>query len=289
MIRPAPTNPALRRIRRMPRRALGLLRYAVARADGCLRGQPCPACGHPSVVRSRPALTPGLIQAWELSPEWIARFEHREGTYCPVCGNNERARQLARVLVETLNRDYQLSARSLAELVAAPALASLRLAEINSCGGLHRWLQLLPGVVYSESGATDGVRQEDLMSLTFGDASFDLVLTSETLEHVPDVPRALAEIRRILRPGGQHVFTVPVIWDRPRSRTCAQRQGETLVHLRPPSYHGSPGQREEDMMVMTEFGADLMETLAHAGFEVSLEKDAVNPALCTFVTRKAAS
>jgi SAM-dependent methyltransferase len=255
--------------------------------DGCLRGQPCPACGHPSVVRSRPALTPGLIQAWELSPEWVARFEHREGTYCPVCGNNERARQLARVLVENLNRDYQLAARSLAELVTAPTLASLRLAEINSCGGLHRWLRQLPGLVYSEYGGTDGVRHEDLMNLTFADATFDLVLTSETLEHVPDVPRALAEIRRILRPGGQHVFTVPVICDRPRSRTCALLQGETLVHLRPPSYHGSPGQRAEDMMVMTEFGADLMETLARAGFEVGLEQDAANPALCTFITRKA--
>ena len=39
---------------------------------------------------------------------------------------------------------------------------------------------------------------------------FDLVLTSETLEHVPDPRLALRETLRVLRPGGRHVFTVPL-------------------------------------------------------------------------------
>ena len=41
--------------------------------------------------------------------------------------------------------------------------------------------------------------------------SFDLILTSETLEHVPDLHAALREIHRVLAPGGRHVFTVPVL------------------------------------------------------------------------------
>ena len=55
----------------------------------------------------------------------------------------------------------------------------------------------------------DGFRSEDLTRLTYSDASFDLVLTSETLEHVPDLEAALREIRRVLVPGGRHIFTIP--------------------------------------------------------------------------------
>lgn len=43
----------------------------------------------------------------------------------------------------------------------------------------------------------------DAQALPFPDASFDVVLANFMLYHVPDRPRALAEIRRVLRPGGQ--------------------------------------------------------------------------------------
>jgi SAM-dependent methyltransferase len=41
------------------------------------------------------------------------------------------------------------------------------------------------------------------------DASVDIVLATETLEHVPEPPVFLAEARRVLRPGGRIVLTVP--------------------------------------------------------------------------------
>lgn len=43
----------------------------------------------------------------------------------------------------------------------------------------------------------------DAQALPFPDASFDVVLANFMLYHVPDRPRALAEIRRVLRPGKQ--------------------------------------------------------------------------------------
>lgn len=42
-----------------------------------------------------------------------------------------------------------------------------------------------------------------------GDASVDLVLATETLEHVLEPGAFLAEARRVLRPGGRLVITVP--------------------------------------------------------------------------------
>ena len=42
----------------------------------------------------------------------------------------------------------------------------------------------------------------DVQELPFDDASFDVVIANHMLYHVPDRPRALAEIRRVLVPGG---------------------------------------------------------------------------------------
>lgn len=42
--------------------------------------------------------------------------------------------------------------------------------------------------------------------MPFGDASFDIVVSSFVLQLVPHRPRALAEIRRVLRPGGVFAF-----------------------------------------------------------------------------------
>jgi SAM-dependent methyltransferase len=49
----------------------------------------------------------------------------------------------------------------------------------------------------------------DLLALPFPDASVDRVIASEVLEHIPDDVTALAEIFRVLRPGGRVAVTVP--------------------------------------------------------------------------------
>jgi SAM-dependent methyltransferase len=45
--------------------------------------------------------------------------------------------------------------------------------------------------------------------LPFGDGAFDLVVCTETLEHVRDVQLLLSEIRRVLEPGGRLAVTTP--------------------------------------------------------------------------------
>lgn len=51
----------------------------------------------------------------------------------------------------------------------------------------------------------------DLRKLPFADGSFDVVFASHVLEHIKEDDQALAEIRRILRPGGFAILPVPVI------------------------------------------------------------------------------
>jgi SAM-dependent methyltransferase len=45
--------------------------------------------------------------------------------------------------------------------------------------------------------------------MPFADSTFDMVFSNSVLEHIPTIDRTLAEVGRILRPGGELAFTVP--------------------------------------------------------------------------------
>jgi len=84
----------------------------------------------------------------------------------------------------------------------------------------------------------------DIENMPFGDAAFETVVCTEVLEHVPYPERALAEIRRVLRPGGLLLGSVPsrsLIWRlRFLSSTCP---GEEPFHneYRPPEVRAMLG------------------------------------------------
>jgi SAM-dependent methyltransferase len=64
-----------------------------------------------------------------------------------------------------------------------------------------------------DAGALDGQAREtvvaDMRSLPFEDGAFASVLSVQSLEHVPDPERAVAEAARVLEPGGMAVFVTP--------------------------------------------------------------------------------
>jgi ubiquinone/menaquinone biosynthesis C-methylase UbiE len=54
-----------------------------------------------------------------------------------------------------------------------------------------------------------GLVQGDAQSLPFADAAFDLVVSCETIEHVPSADSAVREMHRVTRPGGKLLLTTP--------------------------------------------------------------------------------
>ncbi|NUR05588.1 MAG: methyltransferase domain-containing protein [Nocardioidaceae bacterium] len=58
-------------------------------------------------------------------------------------------------------------------------------------------------------GAEADVKQGDALSLPFADGEFDRVVAAEVLEHIPADTAAIAELARVLRPGGTIAVTVP--------------------------------------------------------------------------------
>ena len=59
------------------------------------------------------------------------------------------------------------------------------------------------------AGAEADIKQGDALNLPFADGEFDRVIAAEVLEHIPADELAIAELVRVLRPGGTIAVTVP--------------------------------------------------------------------------------
>jgi SAM-dependent methyltransferase len=205
----------------------------------------CPVCGGDRFINES-VLWPELIAQWELSPDEVAYINLQQGFCCANCKNNLRTMTLAAALTgafgfvgtfEDFCRDH-------------PGIRHLTVLEINPAKNLSPFLQVLP------KHALHSFPQIDMHRMTFPDSSIDVIIHSDTLEHVSDSKAALEESRRILKPGGHLFYTVPIVV----GRLTRSRRGL------PPSYHGTPGKNREDCIVQKEYGADFWCEIFEAGF-----------------------
>ncbi len=206
--------------------------------------KPCTVCGGNNFSNNE-VLWPELIDAWELDTHEVDYINRQQGFACSECGNNLRSLALA----DSILSAYNFSG-TLLQFVDSDIAKNLKILEINEAGGLSSVLKMLPDhqlVQYPEY---------DMTKLSFESEGFDLVVHSDTLEHVPDPVKGLSECCRVLRSNGKCIFTVPVIVD----RMSRSRIGLTA------SYHGQSGVPADDQIVCTEFGADVWQTVIKAGF-----------------------
>lgn len=194
----------------------------------------------------------------------------REAFVCHNCFALGRAEALGRVLVHRLARGGESSVAELAR-----RRSDLRIHEFGFVGGLvdtlrgQSWFTVsdyFDGVPPGTVGPV-GVRCENLTQLTFADDSFDLGISQDVMEHVPDPTRGFAEAARVLRPGGSHIFTISQNPNRPFSVTRARLEAGKVQHVLPPEYHGDPV-RAEGALVFTDFGADLKAMLEKLGLHL---------------------
>lgn len=242
----------------------------------------CSACGVQATYQYFDVINDRLAKEWEINSELQMRYSERESMHCSHCRCSARLRALAKAVTLTLDE----GSPSLADTIDRGKFKAMKVAEINACGDLHEILKKIPGLKYSEYAPKNKViKHEDLQNLSYKSDSFDLVLTSDTLEHVPDYQSAIREVHRILKPGSYHIFTVPLIFSR-KTRRRIKIEGNEILPVLNPSYHGAG---EPDNLVSTELGIDFLGVLKSAGFQTSiyfgnpLDKNEVN---YVFVSRK---
>jgi SAM-dependent methyltransferase len=193
----------------------------------------------------------------------------RETGACSICAASNRQRQMAK-LIRTI---YNLK-----EEGAFCFPTEFNLYNTESTGPLHTALATaIPRYTCSEyfgyhveRGANiNGVLHQDMQNFTFLDNQFDLILSSDVMEHIPNPYDAHREIFRILKSGGRHIFTVPFYpWEALDEVRAIERDGQT-EYLNEEMYHSDPVRPEEGILVYTIFGLQMIVTLASIGFIVS--------------------
>lgn len=117
-----------------------------------------------------------------------------------------------------------------------------------------------------------GVRCENLENQTFTDESFDIVVTTDVMEHVYQPELAYREVFRTLRPGGLYVHSVPIYKELVRSVRYAalDADGKITYLVTPPEYHGNPVD-DAGSLVTHHYGYEHHSDIAEwTGFDVEI-------------------
>lgn len=194
---------------------------------------------------------------------WLPNW--RERIVCPLCGMNNRQRLIA-ALIKPILKGHQNKNVYLMEQVTPIFNWVTKIFSEHSIVG-SEYL----GFEYTSGDFVDGVRHEDIESLSFIDNEFDLIISNDVFEHVPNPTKAFAECARVLKSGGTMIVTIPFFDNKNKSVSRAKISEGSLLHILEPIYHGNPVSNNGSL-VFTDFGWDILETLLLTGFsDVSLE------------------
>lgn len=175
------------------------------------------------------------------------QYHRRPLARCPHCGARERHRALWLYL----RHELRLGDEALSLLHFAPE------PEISEK------IERLERVAYTTADLEVGRAREamDITSIPRPEATFDVVLISHVLEHVPDDGLALSELLRVLKPGGRAVLQHPIDFGRARTYEDDSIRGPELQerHF---------GQFDHVRV----YGRDFLERVRAAGFGVSASR-----------------
>jgi SAM-dependent methyltransferase len=172
----------------------------------------------------------------------------RDNYRCLRCNSIPRQRAIIKILKE---KHPHYSTMNIHESSpCGPASDKIR----KQCTG-YVSSQFYLGVTYGS--IKNGFRCENLEEQTFVDDLFDIVITQDVMEHILNPAKAFAEIARTLKPGGTHIFTVPLYAGR-KTLVRAIEENGTLKHLQPADYHKNPINLDGSLVVR-EWGDDMVE------------------------------
>jgi SAM-dependent methyltransferase len=182
-----------------------------------------------------------------------------EGMVCQ-CGLNGRMRLGLKIVDDVMSRRAFPNSVVLERLTPLFPHLATRLPRLVGCEYMG---DVEPGTHCQVNGID--VRHETLDALSFADASQDLILHFDVIEHVADAGAAFREIYRTLRPHGMMVFTCPFYHDLGKNTVRAEIRNGKIHHYLPEAYHGNP-LSSQGSFVFIHPSWELLEMIYAAGF-----------------------
>lgn len=206
----------------------------------------------------------GIATAFEIDSD-----NFRESMRCPECGASSRTRCLAEGLLRVLP-DYA-AATTIRELGSGEL--GLRILDTDNFSAIRKFLKgrnfyatsaYLPNKKNGQE-IGKGVWNVDLMNIPFDDETYDVILTSDVMEHVRRDEAAHKEILRCLKPSGKYIFTVPYVPAWRDTQVRVDTTGDADIFLMEKEFHGDPLSKD-GVLVYRIFGRQLLSDLKMAGF-----------------------
>lgn len=223
------------------------------------------------------------------------RYRFRESLFCAECLITSRYRSIARGILRAIGQLTGHQAGSISEL--DPEIRGKRLAiydtqvsfytpahayPIPDLLSKYPWINVELSIYRPQdpwgTRYSPRISNQNLEELTFPDCSFDIVITSDVMEHVRLDAQAHHEIKRVLKPGGIYLFTVPHFRHGRetliRVATLDPSDPSKDVALMEPEYHGDANSAEHRALSYRTYGTDLDEALRDLGFTVEYTMEA---------------
>lgn len=175
----------------------------------------------------------------------------RDDAQCPICGSLERHRA-AFLLLRGKIAPGQKVLHVAPESLMIPWLVSLSCEYLNV--DLHN----------------PAMQRMDLTAIELPDRSKTLVWCSHVLEHVPDDRKALAEIFRVLIPGGLLVLQVPIRGDKTFEDSSVTSDDERLRKFLQEDHVRLYGRNIKDRIESVGFACETLSTAALPAAEQTL-------------------
>ena len=114
-------------------------------------------------------------------------------------------------ILELMQRGCSVEGKKVLDVGCGDGVLSFK---CHKLGALVHGVDLMPASIEAAKARTSLTNIEfqvgDVYELPFPDDSFDIVMSSEVIEHLEKVPQYLSEIRRVLKPQGRAIISTPI-------------------------------------------------------------------------------
>jgi SAM-dependent methyltransferase len=179
----------------------------------------------------------------------------RRRSDCPNCLSSDRDRLLWLYLAQNPKSPYRI-------LHVAPELPIAKMIKHS-----REWADVSYECIDKKTKGyfyPKWVKDGDITQLNYPDSHFDLIIANHVLEHITDLTKALKELKRVLKQGGEGIFMVPLSQNHPTDEGCVKCEGNYFCPLSESERISRFGQHDHVRL----FGTDIEEIFRDNGWQI---------------------